>query len=120
MAEILPAAGGFTTRMQRTVEWGDCDPAGIIFYPTYYRWMDAASWHLFAQAGYTAARMRAEHLSLPLVHTECSFVRSPTFGRSLRSLLKDVSSFGFTRRRRYARTSLTCCCSKKRRPERIS
>jgi hypothetical protein len=30
--------GGFTTRMQRTVEWGDCDPAGIIFYPTYYRW----------------------------------------------------------------------------------
>ena len=43
--------GGFTTRMQRTVEWGDCDPAGIIFYPTYYRWMDAASWHLFAEAG---------------------------------------------------------------------
>ena len=51
--------GGFTTRMQRTVEWGDCDPAGIIFYPTYYRWMDAASWHLFEQAGYSAARMRA-------------------------------------------------------------
>ena len=36
--------GGFTTRMQRTVEWGDCDPAGIIFYPTYYRWMDAVSY----------------------------------------------------------------------------
>ena len=74
--------GGFTTRMQRTVEWGDCDPAGIIFYPTYYRWMDAASWHLFAEAGYSAARMRAEHLSLPLVHTECSFLSSPTFGET--------------------------------------
>ena len=44
MADPTPAASGFTTRMHRTVEWGDCDPAGIIFYPTYYRWMDAASW----------------------------------------------------------------------------
>ena len=59
MADPTPAASGFTTRMHRTVEWGDCDPAGIIFYPTYYRWMDAASWHLFAEAGYSAARMRA-------------------------------------------------------------
>ena len=60
MADIQPAAGGFTTRMQRTVEWGDCDPAGIIFYPTYYRWMDAASWHLFAldDAGHALATCR--------------------------------------------------------------
>lgn len=68
------------TRLSYTVQWGDCDPAGIIYYPTYYRWMDAATWHLFAQAGYTAARIRAEQVSLPLVHAECSFVRSPTFG----------------------------------------
>ena len=59
-ASAQAGQGGFTTRMQRTVEWGDCDPAGIIFYPTYYRWMDAASWHLFEQAGYSAARMRAD------------------------------------------------------------
>jgi YbgC/YbaW family acyl-CoA thioester hydrolase len=68
------------TRLPHIVQWGDCDPAGIIYYPTYYRWMDAATWHLFAQAGYTAARIRGEHVSLPLVHAECSFVRSPTFG----------------------------------------
>jgi 4-hydroxybenzoyl-CoA thioesterase len=101
--------GGFTTRMQRTVEWGDCDPAGIIFYPTYYRWMDAASWHLFSQAGYNASRMRAEHLSLPLVHTECSFVRSPTFGETLhrrvlrgaagRQVVHGAASFSGWRRR---------------------
>ena len=70
----------FTSRMSRTVEWGECDPAGIIFYPTYYRWMDAASWRLFEQVGYSAARMRVEHLSMPLVHAECAFTRSPTFG----------------------------------------
>jgi 4-hydroxybenzoyl-CoA thioesterase len=62
------------------VQWGDCDPAGIIYYPTYYRWMDNATWAMFAQAGYTAARMRAELVSLPLVNAECSFERSPTFG----------------------------------------
>ncbi|MBA2964619.1 MULTISPECIES: acyl-CoA thioesterase [Ramlibacter] len=67
-------------RLQRELAWGDCDPAGIVFYPTYYRWMDAATWGLAAQAGYPAARMRAEHYTLPLVHAACDFLRSPTFG----------------------------------------
>jgi 4-hydroxybenzoyl-CoA thioesterase len=55
------------------LQWGDCDPAGIIFYPTYFRWFDAASWHLFAQAGYDAKRMRAEHRAMPLVAADCQF-----------------------------------------------
>lgn len=57
------------------VQWGDCDPAGIIFYPTYFRWFDAATWAFFAGAGYTAKRMRAEHRSMPLVAAECQFAR---------------------------------------------
>jgi len=56
------------------VQWGDCDPAGIIFYPTYFRWMDAACWALFAGVGYTAKRMRAEHLAMPLVSADCQFL----------------------------------------------
>jgi 4-hydroxybenzoyl-CoA thioesterase len=56
------------------VQWGDCDPAGIIFYPTYFRWMDAACWALFASAGYDAKRMRAEHLAMPLVSAQCEFL----------------------------------------------
>ncbi|MBC7803351.1 MAG: acyl-CoA thioesterase [Candidatus Parcubacteria bacterium] len=55
------------------LEWGDCDPAGIIFYPTYFRWFDAATWSMFAAAGYHAKRMRAEHRSMPLVGAECEF-----------------------------------------------
>lgn len=23
------------------IEWGDCDPAGIVFYPRYFEWFDA-------------------------------------------------------------------------------
>jgi 4-hydroxybenzoyl-CoA thioesterase len=56
------------------VHWGDCDPAGIIFYPTYFRWMDAACWSMFARVGYTAKRMRDEHLAMPLVSADCQFL----------------------------------------------
>jgi 4-hydroxybenzoyl-CoA thioesterase len=55
------------------LQWGDCDPAGIIFYPTYFRWIDAATWHLFAEAGYHAKRMKAEGRSMPLVAASCEF-----------------------------------------------
>ena len=63
-----------TSRFSCEVYWGDCDPAGIIFYPTYFRWFDAASWAFFASVGYTAKRMRAEGRSLPLVGAECQFL----------------------------------------------
>jgi YbgC/YbaW family acyl-CoA thioester hydrolase len=56
------------------VEWGDCDPAGIIFYPTYFRWMDAATWAFFAAVGHGAKRMRAERLAMPLVSADCQFL----------------------------------------------
>lgn len=55
------------------VHWGNCDPAGIIFYPTYYQWFDAASWAFFDAVGYSAKRMRTEHRAMPLVATDCQF-----------------------------------------------
>lgn len=76
-----------------TVTWGDCDPAGIIYYPTYYRWMDSATWALFAQAGYPPRRYRDEHLSMPLVDAQCSFISSPTFGDAC-VVLSHVSRWG--------------------------
>lgn len=56
------------------VHWGDCDPAGIIFYPTYFRWMDSASWTFMGSVGYPPKRMKAEHRSMPLVSAECQFL----------------------------------------------
>ena len=66
--------------MRRVLGWGECDPAGIIYYPTYYQWMDTATWTMVAQAGYPAARMRAEHFTMPLVDSQCAFLSSPQFG----------------------------------------
>ena len=32
------------------IEFGDCDPAGIVYYPNYFRMFDAATAHLFEAA----------------------------------------------------------------------
>ena len=61
----------FVLRVQ--LRWGECDPAGIIFYPTYFLWFDAAAWNMFAEVGYHAKRMRAEHRAMPLVSAGCEF-----------------------------------------------
>jgi 4-hydroxybenzoyl-CoA thioesterase len=73
-----PSAAAQVFRCQ--VHWGDCDPAGIIFYPTYFRWMDAATWALMDTVGYSAPRMRAEHLAMPLVSAECQFLAPAVHG----------------------------------------
>ena len=32
-----------TTHYRVRIEFGDCDPAGIVFYPNFQRWIDAGS-----------------------------------------------------------------------------
>jgi 4-hydroxybenzoyl-CoA thioesterase len=73
---VLSAAQfrSIVARFPCQVQWGDCDPAGIIFYPTYFRWMDSACWAMFAGVGYHAKRMRAEHLAMPLTSADCQFL----------------------------------------------
>ena len=45
------------TRLIR-VQWGDCDPAGIVFYPRYFEWFDAGTILLFEKAtGMTKIKM---------------------------------------------------------------
>ena len=33
------------------VQFGDCDPAGIVFFPNFSRWMDEASLAFFMACG---------------------------------------------------------------------
>ena len=66
--------------LARDVEWGDCDGAAIIYYPTYVRWMDAATWALVREVGFDAERMRTENRALPVVTTECQFLIAARHG----------------------------------------
>lgn len=74
MPSDQPEFASISSRFACEVYWGDCDPAGIIFYPTYFRWFDSATWAFFASAGYTAKRMRAEGRSMPLVAAQSEFI----------------------------------------------
>src|SRR3979490_846313 len=70
--------------VRRGIPWRvhleDCDPAGIIFYPTYFRWMDAATWAFMESPGYGPKRMCAEYLAMPLVSAECQFLAPAEHG----------------------------------------
>jgi 4-hydroxybenzoyl-CoA thioesterase len=56
------------------VHWSDCDPAGIIFYPTYFRWFDSATWAFFGSVGYPIKDMIESGRVMPLVSADCEFV----------------------------------------------
>lgn len=60
-----------------TVEWGDCDPAGIVFYPNFFRWMDGAFQQLLRGRGLNQDRLRERFgVVTPLVDVGAQF-RSP-------------------------------------------
>lgn len=73
----------FSTK--HVVQFGDCDPAGIVYYPNYYRWMDDAFHGLTLSIGFDQRRLIDGHgiLGTPLVDTGCTFVSSATYGDNL-------------------------------------
>lgn len=65
------------------IEWGDCDPAGIVFYPRYFALFDASTAALFAHAlGMRKAAMleRWGIVGIPMVDTRARFVSPCRFG----------------------------------------
>ena len=45
---------------RRRVEFGDCDPARIVFYPRYFAWFDEATWRLFESVGFPPDVLRTQ------------------------------------------------------------
>lgn len=68
-----------------TVEFGDCDPANIVFYPNYYRWFDAASHHLLNQAGLDDPHLQQRYgaIGIPLMETGAVYKRPASVGDRL-------------------------------------
>lgn len=74
-----------TFKATRLVEWGDCDAAGIVYYPNYYRWMDGTFHALTTSLGFDQRVLMEQHglLGTPLVDTGCTFAAPATFGDEL-------------------------------------
>jgi 4-hydroxybenzoyl-CoA thioesterase len=65
------------------IEWGDCDPAGIIFYPRYFEIFDASTAAVFERAlGLTKFRQLKtfNFAGYPLARTRAKFIRPTRFG----------------------------------------
>ena len=76
------------------VEWGDTDPATIVFYPNYFKWFDIGTRHLLDAAGLPYKTLIAEFglLGLPLVEANGKFLSPIRFGDTVR-LVSFVSSW---------------------------
>ena len=58
------------------IEWGQCDPAGIVFYPQFLVIFDASTGQLFSRTGLSAAEMRRDYgiIGMPLVEQGARFL----------------------------------------------
>ena len=65
------------------IVWGDCDPAGIVFYPRYFEMFDASTTALFERAlGMTKFQFTKFYdcVGYPMVDTRARFVLPTRYG----------------------------------------
>jgi len=67
---------------QIEVEWGHCDPAGIVFNPRFFEWFDFCTTGLFGHAGLRKVELIKTYgiVGVPLVATRARFIRPSKFG----------------------------------------
>jgi 4-hydroxybenzoyl-CoA thioesterase len=83
-----------TTRIE--IQFGDCDPAGIVYYPNYFRYCDNATAALFA----AALRMKKPDwlaaygaAGIPMVDTGARFSAPSRFGELI-DIHSEVTELG--------------------------
>lgn len=96
---------GLTTTRVLTIEWGHCDPAGIVFNPRFFEFFDWSTALLVEVAtGLPKAAMLQAHglHGIPLVATEASFHRPARYGDEveIRSTVVEVGRSSFAVRHR--------------------
>ncbi len=85
----------FTFRRQLTVEWGHCDPAGIVFNSRFFEYFDANSWLLFEAAlGIKRHELAGTFgiIGVPLVDARADFLKPVKFGDEI-EIASRVSEF---------------------------
>jgi len=86
------------------IEWGQCDPAGIVFYPEFLKIFDASTGLLFARTGLSASAMRKKYVivGMPLVEQGTRFLKPCRFDDEIvvESEVEDWGRSSFTVRHR--------------------
>jgi 4-hydroxybenzoyl-CoA thioesterase len=82
-------------RRQFVVEWGHCDPAGIVFNSRFFEFFDWSAWQLFEAAlGVRPGDLggRFGILGIPLVDARARFIRPARFN-DVAEIASEVSEF---------------------------
>ncbi|MEJ2625168.1 MAG: thioesterase family protein [Pseudolabrys sp.] len=85
----------FVFRRQLTIEWGHCDPAGIVFNPRFFEFFDTSTWLLFEAALGVAPPDLASTfniMGIPLVDARAEFRKPAKFGDTI-EIASRVSEF---------------------------
>lgn len=67
------------------IEWGDCDPAGIVYFPRYFEYFDQCTARIFEAVGYPKpALLEAFDIAgVPLVDARANFRLPSKFGEDV-------------------------------------
>ena len=81
--------------LSRRVEWGDCDPAGIVFNPQFFRWFDHGTTMLYEAAGWPKPQLleRFGAAGCPVVDTRASFRAPCRFGDDVQ-ITSEIAEIG--------------------------
>jgi 4-hydroxybenzoyl-CoA thioesterase len=84
-----------TNRRTLRVEWGQCDPAGIVFYPQYLIIFDSSTGWLFERTGLTPSTMRQKYniVGMPIVEVGGRFLKPCRFDDEI-VVESEVSEWG--------------------------
>ena len=72
----------FTFSRSHIIEWGDCDPAGLVFYPRYFVMFDSSTAYMLeAASGLSRSQLMAREniLGWPMVDSRAQFLAAARF-----------------------------------------
>jgi|SRR5579862_624737 len=71
-----------TNKRQIHIEWGDCDPLGIVYFPRYFEFFDACTNAFFERVGLPKPHMLKKYgiAGIPLVDARARFIMPSAFG----------------------------------------
>jgi 4-hydroxybenzoyl-CoA thioesterase len=84
-----------SNRREIQVEWGDCDPAGIVYFPRFFEYFDACTNALFERAGFKKSEMLKHYglVGIPLVEASAQFYAPASFGEKV-TVVTEIVGWG--------------------------
>ena len=75
-----------TVTLDVDIAFGDCDPAGIVFFPNFAKWMDASSLNYFVKCGVPVWRELVKTTGIigtPILELSIHFKQAATYGEHI-------------------------------------